>query len=85
METVSYLDRLLEPLADAMTPEVARRVVDIRLDSEMQAELESLRAGANEGSLTPEQERRYKRLVEALDTLAVIQLKARRALADHAA
>lgn len=85
MVATSYLDRLLDPLAEALTPEVAQRVMDMRLDPAMRAELDSLRAGANEGTLTPEQGTQYQRLVEALDTLAIIQLKARRALANRVA
>lgn len=83
MSTVSYLDRFLEPMTEAFTPEVARVLVDLRADTELQAEIETLRRKANEGTLSPAEEASYKDFVEALDVMSIIQSKARRFLADH--
>ncbi len=56
--TLPTIERLLEPLAACLTPEVARRIVDLRLDDPSTLErLDYLREKANEGMLT-EQERR---------------------------
>ena len=52
MPTTSYLDRFLEPVADAMTPELARVIVDLRADAQLQSEVEVLREKANAGTLT---------------------------------
>ncbi|MGQ0636643.1 MAG: hypothetical protein ACT4QC_18690 [Planctomycetaceae bacterium] len=81
MSTVSYLDRLLEPVTEAFTPELARSLVELRADSELQAEIEVLRQRANEGTLSPHDEALYKDFVEAVDLISVLQSKARRFLA----
>jgi hypothetical protein len=85
MSTVSYLDRFLEPVTESFTPELARALVGLRADDELQAEIETLRQKANLGGLTGEEEAAYKDFVEALDVLSVIQSKARRFLATHSA
>jgi hypothetical protein len=85
MSTVSYLDRFLEPVTEAFTPELARLLVDLRADDELQAEIEVLRQKANEGTLSPDEEASYKDFVEAVDVISIIQSKARRFLATHPA
>ena len=83
MTTTSFLDRFLEPVTDAFTLEFARRIVDLRVDDELQAEIDILRRKANEGTLSPEQDAAYMDFVEALDVISIIQSKARRFLAVH--
>ena len=85
MSTVSYLDRLLEPVTESFTPELARTLVELRADDELQVEIDALREKANLGTLTAEEEAAYKDFVEALDVLSIIQSKARRFLANHSA
>ena len=81
MSTASYLDRFLEPITEAFTPEVARRLADLRADNEAQAEIALLRSKANEGTLSPDEEAAYKDFVEAVDVISIIQSKARKFLA----
>jgi hypothetical protein len=76
---------LLDPVTDALTPEVARTIAGLRLDPELQAEIEELRKKANAGTLTAQEDAQYKDFVEALDLISIIQAKARRCLAEHAA
>lgn len=85
MSTVSYLDRFLEPVTDAFTPEFARRIVDLRANDELQAEIALLRQRANEGTLTPEEDAAYRDFVESVDVISIIQSKARRFLASYSA
>lgn len=85
MSTVTYLDRFLEPVTEAFTPELARHLVELRADDELQAEIDALRQKANAGSLSPEEEASYKDFVEAVDVISIIQSKARRFLASHPA
>jgi hypothetical protein len=82
MATTSYLDRFLEPVTAAMTPELAVAIVGLQADSDLQAEIEVLRKKANDGTLTPDEERAYKDFVEAVDVISVLQSKARRYLAS---
>jgi hypothetical protein len=81
MSTVAYLDRFLDPITEAFTPEMARKIAELRADPELQAHVEDLRKKANEGTLTTDEDADYKNFLEALDIISVIQLKARRFLA----
>ena len=83
MPTTTYLDRFLEPMTEALTPEVAQVIVNLRADEETEAEVERLREKANEGKLTAEEEAKYKDFVEAVDVISIIQSKARRFLARN--
>ncbi len=83
MSTVSYLDRFLQPVTEAFTPELARVLVELRADDELQAEVEVLREKANIGTLSPDEEVAYKDFVEAVDVISIIQSKARRFLASQ--
>lgn len=84
MATTSYLDRFLEPMTEALTPEVAQVIVNLRADADTEAEVQKLRAKANEGRLTAEEEQAYNDFVEAVDVVSILQSKARRFLARHA-
>jgi hypothetical protein len=83
MATVSYLDRFLDPVTEAFTPELARKIVELRADAELQSHVAVLRRKANEGTLTPDEEAEYKDFVEALDVVSIIQGKARQFLAGY--
>ena len=53
--TLPTIERLLEPGTACLTPEVAQRIVDLRLDDPSTLErLDDLREKANEGTLTAE-------------------------------
>lgn len=85
MSTVNYLDRFLEPMTEAFTPEVARKLADLRADPELQAHIDALADKANAGTLSPEEDREYKGYIEAADIIGIIQAKARRYLAARSA
>ena len=85
MAITSYLDRLLDPLTDIFTPEVAIGVLRLRADSQTEARIAELRGKVNEGSLTPAEDAEYKEFVEAVDLISIIQTKARLFLAKHSA
>jgi|SRR5581483_3271647 len=83
--TTSYLDRLLDPLTEVFTPEVANAVLGLHADSETEARIAELRRKANDGTLTPAEDDEYKEFVEAVDLISIIQTKARHFLAKHPA
>jgi hypothetical protein len=82
---VGYLDRFLDPLTDALTPESASALLNLRADPEVEARIEGLRRKANEGTLTPDEDAEYKDFVEAVDIVSIMQAKARRFLSRQAA
>lgn len=71
------LDRLLEPLGELLSPEVARRLVDYRFDSRAQSRIDRLARRSQEGTLTDAESQEYETYVRALDFIAILQAKAR--------
>jgi hypothetical protein len=85
MTTKDCLEMILQPMADSFSIEFARQLVDLRASPELQQRIDRLAESANEGMLTPEEQAEYKAFVDASTILAVMQAKARRFLAQHAA
>ncbi|MEK7270742.1 MAG: hypothetical protein AAB215_07380 [Planctomycetota bacterium] len=73
----SVLDRFLDPVGRCLTPEVARRLVELRADPAAQARLDELADKCTEGTLTPEEKDQYETYVKAIDFISVLQAKAR--------
>ena len=76
------LAKLLDPVAECFTLEVAKRVADLQADPEVQARIEVLAEKCNEGTLTPEETAEYDAYIHAMDVVAVLQKKARSLLAQ---
>jgi hypothetical protein len=81
----TYFDRILDPVTDCLTPQVARRLADLRADPQTESRLDLLAEKANEGQLTLEEENEYKQSIDAIDVLAILQAKARAYLRAHPA
>jgi hypothetical protein len=54
------LARILDPVAQCFTPEVAKRVAELRADPAVQARIEELAEKCNEGTITPEEMAEYE-------------------------
>jgi ribosome maturation protein Sdo1 len=80
MNAVQLLDRILDPITDAFTPEVAQRIVALKVDAEMQGRVDELAAKSNDGSLTDEEQAEYKNYVHVIDLISVLQAKSQRVL-----
>jgi hypothetical protein len=72
-----HLDRLLEPLAGCLSPDVAAKVADLRADEAIQTRIDYLADRSNEGLLTDEEREEYAGYLRAIDVIAVLQAKAR--------
>jgi len=82
--THSILDRILEPLTECLTPEVARRVVAFRADEQTQQRLDELAERANEGLLSVAEQAEYRSYIEAIDLVSILQAKAQALLNKQA-
>jgi hypothetical protein len=71
------LTKILDPVARCFTPEVAKRVVELRPDPAVQARIEELAEKCNEGTITPEEVAEYDAYIQAMDVVAVLQKQAR--------
>jgi len=80
MNSIQIFDRILDPVTDAFTPEVARRIVELKADAEMQSRLDELATKSNNGSLTDEEAAEYKSYVDVIDLISVLQAKSQRIL-----
>lgn len=56
---MSYLDRLLDPLTEALNPESASALLNLRANEELESRIEELRQKANEGTLTAAEDAEY--------------------------
>lgn len=72
-----HLDRLLEPLAGCLSPDVAAKVAEMRADDAMQDRIDYLAERANEGLLSDDERDEYAGYLHAIDVIAILQAKAR--------
>ena len=54
------LAKILDPVAQGFTPEVAKRVARLRADPAVQARVEELAEKCNEGTITPDEMAEYE-------------------------
>ncbi len=75
MSTV--IDDILAPVADCLTPDVARRLTELCLNPGTQARIDELAEKANEGLLTPDKRAEYADIIEGLDFVGILKAQAR--------
>lgn len=63
-------------MADSLTPDVAKRLTELRLNPTTQARIDELAGRANEGVLTSAERAEYADIVEGLDFLGILKAKA---------
>jgi hypothetical protein len=80
----ALLDRLVDPVVRTLTPEVARGLVHLRADPELQARMDELAQKCNEGQLSPEEREEYETSIRFGNFIALLQVKTR-ALLKHRA
>jgi hypothetical protein len=84
MATVEhFLDRYLDPIAEALTPQVARKILDLQPAPEVLERISRLAEKSNEGTLTEVERDEYKALADAGTLIALFKAKARRTLSQH--
>ena len=76
------LDRLVDPLSRCLTPESAKRLLELRADPELQALVDRLGEKCNEGTLSAEEQAEYASYVSFGTFVAILKSKARQLLAD---
>jgi hypothetical protein len=85
LPTPELLDRILDPVGRALSPEAARKLLALRADDETQSEIDALAERASQGTLTPEEYTEYESLISAANMIAILQAKARSVLAGISA
>jgi len=74
-------DRLIDPLSECLTVESAKRILKLRADPKLQARVDQLAEGCNEGSLTADERIEYARYVSFGTFVALLKSKALQLLA----
>lgn len=80
MSTALLLDRIFEPLGEALTPESARRIAIMQADPDVQHRVDELAAKCTEGALTEAEAVEYDSYIRAMEFLSIMQSKARQVL-----
>jgi hypothetical protein len=75
--TSTVLDRLLDRLTACLTPDVAQRILDLKIEPSLQDRMDGLADKANEGTLTPSEAQKYREYIEGIDFIAVFKAKVR--------
>ena len=73
----NFLTRLLTPIGECMSREVAKKVADLRADPDVQARVDELADKCTEGNLTAEEQAEYESYVHAIRVIGVLQAQAR--------
>jgi hypothetical protein len=76
-DAVGGLAKTLDPVAACFTPEVAQRIVALRVDPAVHARIAFLAEKCNEGTILPEEMTEYEVYIHAMDVVAVLQKQAR--------
>jgi hypothetical protein len=80
----AIIEELLEPVADAMTPETARLFADFRTPPTVQARVDALAKKCNEGQLSLDERTDYDNYVRIGNLLALLKARARQVIANAA-
>ena len=80
--TTAFLDLLIEPFAECMTPTAAQKIVALRADAQTQQIIDDLADKANQGTLTPVEQAEYDQYLAAFHFVTVMQARARRLLSS---
>ena len=83
-EQIHLLDRLLDPIAESLNGDAARRLISLRADAATQARIDQLATKRNEGTISDEELSEYSAYVSAGTVIAILQAKARRLAAKGA-
>jgi len=81
VSAVDYLDRILDPVAETLTPTSAERLTRLVVDPATQERIDQLAEKCNERELSPEEREEYDMYVHATGLIAILQAKARAILA----
>jgi uncharacterized protein YnzC (UPF0291/DUF896 family) len=78
----SIIGDMLEPFAQALTPDIASQIVEIKASPEAQARISELAKKCNEGELTEAEQSEYEAFVRAGNLVSILKAKARNALSQ---
>ena len=75
--SASLLERMVDPISRALTPQAAEEIVNLRADAETQRRIDELADKCNEGLLSNEEQAEYQDYIALFNVLTVLQTRAR--------
>jgi hypothetical protein len=76
----SIINQLLDPITECLTPEVARRIAELRAGEKLQSRVDDLADKANAGTLSEPERSEYEQYVRFSQFITLLQIKARNRL-----
>lgn len=76
----TYLKQLIEPFAELLTVDSARKIASLQADELLQKRVDELADMANRGTLTADDREEYDRYLAAFYFVTIMQSRARRFL-----
>ncbi len=70
----------MDPVGRCLTPDVAKRIVSLRANEDLQSRVDELADKANAGTLSPEERSEYEQYVNFSQFVTFLQIKARNLL-----
>jgi hypothetical protein len=83
MASSTLLERMVDPISRVLTPESARKILEVQADDEMQRRVDDLADKCNEGTLTADERAEYQSYITWFNILTLLQAKARTFLKNH--
>ena len=80
MASPTLIERMVDAIGRALTPDAAQEILDLRADAETQRHIDDLADKCNEGSLTPEERAEYQEFISLFNILTALQIRARSVL-----
>lgn len=77
MATLTLIERMVDPIGRALTPDAAREILALRADDETQQRIDNLADKRNEGSLTTDERAEYQEFVSLFNILSMLQARVR--------
>jgi hypothetical protein len=77
------IDRLVSGLGECLTPESARRLLNLRADASLQAVVDDLADRHSQGMLSPQEAEEYSSYVAYNTFVAILKSKARQILVSQ--
>ena len=78
--STTLLDSIIEPFAECLTIDAAKKIVALRADAVTQARVDELADKANLGTLTSEERAEYDQYLATFHFVTIMQARARRLL-----
>lgn len=83
MSATALVDQFLDPFAQCLDAESAKRVIEFGIAPAVQQRVNALAQRANDGALTDDERTDYEALITAADFIAILKLKAQRRLTSN--